>query len=95
MRPPAWVARLLNPAFGTCYRCGYPWSHVQPRTVYYEHNSGCFALCTGCWADTTLDQRLSAHWHLVFKTWGEPHLWPKIAGSVLAVTLIETAGDVA
>lgn len=43
------MERATHPTYSCCLRCGRPWNKVKPHTTNYNHNSGCFPLCKGCW----------------------------------------------
>lgn len=86
--------------FGSCYRCGGTWNHVEEHTTYYNDHSGCFPLCKDCWEKLTPEQRLPYYAQLMglwlshpefwsSDEWG-PHFienldkWPEIKAAVLA-----------
>ena len=52
------MARLLNPYYGTCGRCGRPWNVCKPHTTDYKIGYGCFPLCEDCWGELTPEKRL-------------------------------------
>lgn len=80
------LERAANPHLGTCQRCERPWiAGVKPRSVVYvfkdEHAEGCFALCTDCWDETTLAERV-AYWAEAYRRWNWTADWDTIVAAI-------------
>jgi len=56
----SWILRLFNLNYSCCKKCGLPWNHCNPYTVYTYSNSsnrtGTFATCDVCWNNSTLEE---------------------------------------
>lgn len=80
-------ARLANPGFGSCYRCGMPWSSTKSHSTWFDNWHGCFPLCEECWSQLTPETRLPYYRNL-YMDWermgGAMTSWPRIEASVLA-----------
>jgi len=48
----------LFPSYGTCGRCGLPWSVCNGHITNYSPHQGCFPLCEDCWNETTIEERI-------------------------------------
>jgi hypothetical protein len=76
------LARLLAPRQIRCGACDMPFQgpiRVEPHVTTYRELRGIFALCEGCWAERTPEDRLPYYEHRIERwkedgeTWeGEP-----------------------
>jgi hypothetical protein len=61
--------QLLAPGYGWCKRCKTPWRFVRYHSTSWSA-AGCIALCEGCWAELTPQERLPFYRVLV-ESWHE------------------------
>lgn len=53
------IARIANPGYSSCGRCGMPWAVVEGHSTLYSERWGMFPLCVECWTELgTPDARL-------------------------------------
>lgn len=74
------VIRLqrLNLNLGTCNRCGLPWNECSSKTIIYEQGRGIFAMCTFCWDQSDLEERLHHYktlWYSHRNMWNDNYDW--------------------
>jgi hypothetical protein len=82
--PPQWAWRMLLPSvgYGRCYLCRAPWWIANPHSVNWGFQ-GQFALCSRCWENATIQQRVQAHaWVTACWTVDEHAHWPVIEAAV-------------
>lgn len=79
----AWWERLSSPGYSWCERCKRPWSRVEPRTIWYEENRGCFALCTKCWDETDFVEHVGYFWDSFTRYWVGKKDWTQIFVALL------------
>lgn len=59
------LARLFSPGYSICYRCGRPWTVCTGHITSYSNSGGCFPLCTSCWSELSIKERLPYYRSLV------------------------------
>lgn len=81
-----------RPGVSHCYRCRTTWDFVAHHSTMYRDGSGLFALCEGCWAELTPEQRLPFYfvlhqeweWDARLAGYERENDWPDIEKAVLA-----------
>ena len=63
------ISRVFSPSYSTCDRCGRPWNVCKEYTVMIDRNRGCFALCTDCYPEATVEERKHYYTNLIC-SWG-------------------------
>lgn len=62
--------RFVNPSLSYCKHCGLPWNHCESRSVEYSNGRGCFAVCTDCWKECSLEE-LKGYYTDIFNNWSK------------------------
>ena len=82
----AGIAQMLYPGYGTCYRCGLPWSIVKEHTTRYTELKGIFPLCGKCWRDLNTPENRMPYYRQLYNSWGgesPDHKWGDIENAVM------------
>jgi hypothetical protein len=67
------MIQQLNPGYSTCYKCGLPWNHCTPKSIKCNHQKRMFALCSYCWDNSTIEERIHHYKSLFYDNknmWG-------------------------
>lgn len=64
------ISKLIFSNYGYCRKCHTTWNLVENKVVFYNSNSGCFALCQKCWNNSSKDERLH-HYKSKMYSWGD------------------------
>lgn len=54
-----------NDGWGWCTKCKKSWKYVKWVDVSYSDGSGCFALCTECWENSSVEDRKMYYMDLI------------------------------
>jgi hypothetical protein len=57
-KPGKWYHESTLGNFSSCRRCLRTWAYVDPYSVQVTEHCGFFALCCGCWKDSTTGARV-------------------------------------
>jgi uncharacterized protein with PIN domain len=59
------ISKILFPDYSFCKKCNSTWNVVREKTVMYDKNNGCFAICEKCWDDLDYYSRYG-YYHRAF-----------------------------
>lgn len=81
------VVRLQrkNQGFSTCHKCGLPWNECTSKPIPYSDSGSSFALCTYCWDNSSLEERLHHYkdlWLQHKNRWGHETDWNRIEAEI-------------
>ncbi len=81
------LLQAMNPAYGACRRCAFPWWAVDGHTTKIDRQSGCFPLCEKCWRELGVSSYRMPYYRAMWEGWqreGYEKPWSVFEAAVLA-----------
>jgi hypothetical protein len=91
-RKVALALRKMYTMYGTCKRCGTPWSHCEGHTTQINNAQGVFPLCEDCWSELETPEARLPYYAMLWMEWEaqdangtlDPLIWEDIKIAVAA-----------